>query len=124
MGVEIIRAALYWSWILFVLVNGFFLYRLTTAYVPVKEKWVCKAVLFLLMCGTSGMVIWVGDNNLLMTLPVFMLLYLLTTTGDLLGRLATGIIFFCLIMSVCAILDTFAYIYFISLFTINVIGFS
>ena len=109
MGVEIIRAALYWSWILFVLVNGFFLYRLTTAYVPVKEKWVCKAVLFLLMCGTSGMVIWVGDNNLLMTLPVFMLLYLLTTTGDLLGRLATGIIFFCLIMSVCAILDTYVH---------------
>ena len=109
MGVEIIRTALYWSWILFVLANGFFLYRLTTAYVPVKEKWVCKAVLFLLMCGTSGMVIWVGDNNLLMTLPVFMLLYLLTTTGDLLGRLATGIIFFCLIMSVCAILDTYVH---------------
>lgn len=109
MGVEIIRTALHWSWILFVLANGFFLYRLTTAYVPVKEKWVCKAVLFLLMCGTSGMVIWVGDNNLLMTLPVFMLLYLLTTTGDLLGRLATGIIFFCLIMSVCAILDTYVH---------------
>lgn len=109
MGVEIIRTALHWSWILFVLANGFFLYRLTTAYVPVKEKWVCKAVLFLLMCGTSVMVIWVGDNNLLMTLPVFMLLYLLTTTGDLLGRLATGIIFFCLIMSVCAILDTYVH---------------
>ena len=107
MGVGIIKSALYWSWILFALANGFFLYRLTTAYVPAKEKRICKAALFLLMCGTSGMVIWVGDNNLLMTLPVFMLLYLITTKGDLLGRIATGITFFCLIMSVCAILDTY-----------------
>ena len=107
MGMEIIKAAAYWSWILFALANGFFLYRLATAFVPVKERRICKAALFLLMCGTSGMVIWVGDNNLLMTLPVFIALYLATTKGDLLGRIATGIAFFCLIMSVCAILDTY-----------------
>ena len=109
MGVEIIRSALYWSWILFALANGFFLYRLTTAFVPVREKRICKVVLFLLMCGTSGMVIWVGDNNLLMTLPVFIVLYLASTKGDLMGRIATGITFFCLIMSVCAILDTYVH---------------
>lgn len=109
MGVEIIRSALYWSWILFALANGFFLYRLTTAFVPVREKRICKVVLFLLMCGTSGMVIWVGDNNLLMTLPVFIVLYLASTKGDLMGRIATGIIFFCLVMSVCAILDTYVH---------------
>ena len=107
MGAEIIRAVVYWSWILFALANGFFLYRLTTAFVPVGEKRICKVVLFLLMCGTSGMVIWVGDNNLLMTLPVFIVLYLASTKGDLMGRIATGIIFFCLVMSVCAILDTY-----------------
>ena len=107
MGAEIIRAVVYWSWILFALANGFFLYRLTTAFVPVREKRICKVVLFLLMCGTSGMVIWVGDNNLLMTLPVFIVLYLASTKGDLMGRIATGIIFFCLVMSVCAILDTY-----------------
>ena len=109
MGVVIIRSALYWSWILFALANGFFLYRLTTAFVPVREKRICKVVLFLLMCGTSGMVIWVGDNNLLMTLPVFIVLYLASTKGDLMGRIATGITFFCLIMSVCAILDTYVH---------------
>ena len=109
MGVEIIRSALYWSWILFALANGFFLCRLTTAFVPVREKRICKVVLFLLMCGTSGMVIWVGDNNLLMTLPVFIVLYLASTKGDLMGRIATGITFFCLIMSVCAILDTYVH---------------
>ena len=42
-----------------------------------------------------------------MTLPVFAFLYLICTKGELLGRLATGIVFFCLIMSVSAIADTY-----------------
>ncbi|MDY4583137.1 MAG: GHKL domain-containing protein [Candidatus Faecousia sp.] len=107
MGGKIIGAVLYWSWILYLLANGFFLYRIVSAFVQIKEKRICKGILFLLLCGTSGMVIWVGDNNLILTLPVFVTLYLICTKGELLGRLATVIVFFCLIMSVCAIADTY-----------------
>lgn len=99
---------LYWGWILiFISCNGFFLYRMVSGFVRVKEKWRFRVILFLLLGGTSGMVIWVGDNNLLLTMPVFAALYLLCTEGETLGRLATLTIFFCLIMSVCAIADTY-----------------
>ncbi|MGN0976648.1 MAG: sensor histidine kinase [Faecousia sp.] len=107
MIVKIIKGLLYWTWIPLVLANGFFLYRLASAFVPVKEKRLYQGMFFLLFCGTSGMVIWVGDNNLLMTLPVFLLFYMLSTQGPWLGRLATAVVFFCLIMSVSAILDTY-----------------
>jgi len=89
------------------LINGLFLYCLVRAFVTVKEKRVFKLILFLLLTGTSGMVIWVGDNNLLLTFPVFMGLYMLSTSGTKIGRLATAVVFFCLIMSVSAILDTY-----------------
>ena len=107
MGQKIISGLLYWSWVLFTLANGFFLFRVISAFVQVKEKRIFKLMLFLLLSGTSGMVIWVGDNNLIMTLPVFAVLYLICTRGELLGRLATVIVFFCLIMSVCAMADTY-----------------
>lgn len=53
------------------------------------------------------MVIWIGDPNLLYTLPVFFALFFLATRGDRVGRLAVCIILFCLEMSVCALLDTY-----------------
>jgi len=56
---------------------------------------------------SSGMVIWVGDLNLLYTLPVYFAMFMLCTEGDWVGRLAVCSIFFCLEMSVCAILDTY-----------------
>lgn len=89
------------------LINGFLLYRLVRAFVSVKEQLIFKLILFLLLTGTTGMVIWVGDNNFLLTFPVFMGLYMLSTAGPKIGRLATAVIFFCLIMSVSAILDTY-----------------
>lgn len=99
---------LYWGWILiFISINGFFLYRMVSGFVRVKEKWRFRVILFLLLGGTSGMVIWVGDNNLLLTMPAFAALYLLCTEGEMLGRVATLTVFFCLIMSVCAIADTY-----------------
>ena len=54
------------------------------------------------------MVIWVGDPNLLYTLPCFLLLVMLSTQGDWVGRLAVTVIFFCITMSVCALLDTYS----------------
>ena len=104
---KIINGVLYWTWLVFVLANGFFLFRIISAFVQVKEKPVFKLMLFLLLSGSSGMIIWVGDNNLLLTLPVFVALYMASTQGARLGRLATAVVFFCLIMSVCAIADTY-----------------
>ncbi len=90
-----------------ILANGFFLYDLCRPFAEPRKGWVWKIVLLLTLAGSSGMVIWVGDPNLLYTLPVYLFLFFLCTQGDWTGRLAVCIIFFCLEMSVCALLDTY-----------------
>lgn len=94
-------------WLLLILANGVFLDLLFTRFVQVRSGKVWNAALLLVLAGSSGMVIWVGDNNLLMTLPVFFTLCLLCTQGDWVGRMAVTVIFFCLTMTVCALLDTY-----------------
>ena len=98
---------LYFGYFLTVAASGFFLYRLCTPFVRLRRGRFWKALLFLTLAGTSGMVIWIGDPNLLYTLPVFLALFFLSTRGDRVGRLAVCIIVFCLEMSVCALLDTY-----------------
>ena len=90
-----------------ILANGFFLYDLCRPFAEPRKGWVWKIVLLLTLAGSNGMVIWVGDPNLLYTLPVYLFLFFLCTQGDWTGRLAVCIIFFCLEMSVCALLDTY-----------------
>lgn len=97
------------SWILLFMATGLILCRLCIPFVSVKQKLPWKVLLVVTFGGTSGMVIWVGDNNLLFTLPVFLGFFFLCTQGERLGRLAVGLIFFCLIMSVCAMLDTYLF---------------
>lgn len=97
------------SWILLSMATGLILCRLCIPFVSVKQKLPWKVLLVVTFGGTSGMVIWVGDNNLLFTLPVFLGFFFLCTRGERLGRLAVGLIFFCLIMSVCAMLDTYLF---------------
>ena len=87
--------------------NGFFLYQLCRPFVQFRKGRLWRVLLFLTLTGSSGMVIWIGDPNLLYTLPVYFLLFLLCTKGDIVGRLAVCIIFFCLEMSVCALLDSY-----------------
>ena len=87
--------------------NGYFLYRLCGTFSERKEKPWAKVLLFATLMLSSGMVIWIGDNNFAMTLPFYMTAYLLATKGDLLARLTVGAVFFCLIMSVCAMTDTY-----------------
>ena len=90
------------------LASGFSLYQLCTALRPAfGEGRFWKALLFLTLAGSSGMVIWIGDSNLLYTLPVFFALFFLATRGDWVGRLAVCVILFCLEMSVCALLDSY-----------------
>lgn len=96
-----------WYWYIPVLAGGFFLSRPVLAFLPVKPRrgWRIAMVPFL---GTvSGMVIWLGDVNLLLTLLVFVPVLLLSSRGDRVGRLAVTVIFFCLIMPVNAALDTY-----------------
>ena len=95
------------SWILLFMATGLILCRLCIPFVSVKQKLPWKVLLVVTFGGTSGMVIWVGDNNLLFTLPVFLGFFFLCTQGERIRRLTVGLISFCLIMSVCAMLDTY-----------------
>ena len=107
MGTYILNAFIYLLWWVDILVNGFFLYQLCRPFTAFRKGHFWKVLFLLTFAGSSGMVIWIGDPNLLYTLPVYFLLFLLCTKGDLAGRLAVCIIFFCLEMSVCALLDTY-----------------
>ena len=101
------RIWLYVGYFLTVAASGFFLYKLCAPFVRPRKGRFWKVLLFLLLAGSTGMVIWIGDPNLLYTLPVFFALFFLSTRGDRVGRLAVCIIFFCLEMSVCAFLDSY-----------------
>jgi len=103
-----------WGWLLPLALSGFFLCRLCRPFVRVKGGKGWRLLLTAALGVSSGMVIWVGDPNLLYTLPVYFALFLLCTEGDRVGRLAVCAIFFCLEMPVCALLDTylsFIYLY-------------
>ena len=93
-------------WIALNLVNGWFIYCLARPFLAMRGK-VWRIVLLLLFAGSSGMVIWVGDPNLLYTLLVFLAVFFLCTHGDRVGRLTMCLVFFCLVMSACALLDTY-----------------
>lgn len=96
-----------WFWLIPLAFSGFFLYKITSAFLPVKPGRRWKISLFVLLSGVTGMVIWVGDENLLLTLPVFSAVFLACSRGNPAGRTALTAIFFCLIMPVCALLDTY-----------------
>lgn len=94
-------------YILFVLLSGYFLYRTCLRFMEVKPVWWAKVMLFSAMTLSNGMVIWIGDNNFAMTFPFYIAAFFFATKGDWLGRLTVGGIFFCFIMSVCAMSDTY-----------------
>ena len=75
------RIWLYAGYFLTVAASGFFLYRLCVPFVRPRRGRFWKALLFLTLAGTSGMVIWIGDPNLLYTLPVFFARFFLSTGG-------------------------------------------
>ncbi|WP_317320891.1 hypothetical protein [Subdoligranulum variabile] len=97
----------YGLWWINILANGFFLYQLCRPFLEFRSGRLGQVLLFLTLAGISGMVIWIGDPNMLYTMPVYFLLFLLCTKGNRTGRLAVGIVIFCLTMSVCALLDTY-----------------
>ncbi len=96
-----------WLWFLLGLASGFFLFRLLSAFLPVKPRRGWRIWLIFSLTIISGQIIWLGDTNLFFTLLAFVPLLLLASKGDRVGRLAVTVIFFCLIMPVNAVLDTY-----------------
>ena len=107
MGTVLWNIWFYGLWWIDILANGFFLYRLCRPFVMFRKGGLWKAVFLLTLAFSSGMVIWIGDSNLLYTLPIYFLLFFLCTRGDWVGRLTVCVVFFCLEMSVCALVDTY-----------------
>ena len=107
MGTVLWNIWFYGLWWIDILANGFFLYHLCRPFVTCRSGRRWKAVFLLTLAISSGMVIWIGDPNLLYTLPIYFLLFFLCTRGDWVGRLTVCVVFFCLEMSVCALLDTY-----------------
>lgn len=94
-------------WFLLGLASGLFLFRLLSAFLPVKPRRGWRIGLIFSLTIISGQIIWLGDTNLLFTLLAFVPLLMLASKGDWMGRLAVTVIFFCLIMPVNAVLDTY-----------------
>lgn len=85
---------------------GWLLYLLCQPFVTVRSRR-SAVILGVTLGGSAVMVIWIGDPNLLYTFPIFMALFMLTTRGDRVGRLAVCFIFFCMCMATAALFDTY-----------------
>ena len=95
--------------LLLVLADGLFVYLLTSPFVTFRKGRWPRLVLLLLYSGSCGMVIWIGDPNMIYTMLVFFPCFFLVTQGQFAHRLALAIISFCYIMSACAMIDSYAY---------------
>ena len=94
-------------WLLLMALSALFIYLTLSPFISFREGRIYKLLFFILIAGSNGMVIWVGDNNLLFTFWVFIPAFLLCTRGSVPERLSLASISFCLVMSVCAMLDTY-----------------
>ena len=95
--------------LLLVLADGLFVYLLTSPFVTFRKGRWPMLVLLLLYSGSCGMVIWIGDPNMIYTMLVFFPCFFLVTQGQFAHRLALAMIAFCYIMSACAMIDSYAY---------------
>ena len=76
----------HWGWLILILISAGSLYGMVSRFLTVKPALGWRVLLFVTLGGTTGMVIWIGDNNLLFTLPVFFAVFLLCTRGNRRGR--------------------------------------
>ena len=104
---EGIKAVFYPLWILLAFCNGLLMEKLCAPFLQLRPGKLWKAALILCFAGSSGMVIWVGDPNLFYTLPVFLAVFFACTRGDWVGRLAVCLVMFSLLMSLCALSDSY-----------------
>ncbi len=70
-----------WGWLVPLAASGFFLYRLCLPFVRLRSGRVRRLLLAGTLGVSSGMIIWIGDPNLLYTLPVYFALFMLCTEG-------------------------------------------
>ena len=92
-----------------IFLTGAFIYRLMSPFICFRKGRLTRILLLLLYSGSCGMVIWIGDPNVLYTMLVFFPCFFLITRGQPAQRLALAMISFCYIMSVCAIIDSYVY---------------
>lgn len=104
---EGIRVVFYPLWVLLALCNGLLMEKLCAPFLQLRPGKLWRAALILCFAGSSGMVIWVGDPNLFYTLPVFLAAFFACTRGDWIGRLAVCLVMFSLLMSLCALSDSY-----------------
>ena len=52
-----------------------------------RPFWPCRIAAFCMCSVASSMIVWVGDNNLLLTLPFYFVLLFFCTQGDWQARL-------------------------------------
>ncbi len=88
---------------------GGLIYRLMSPFICFRKGRWAKILMLLLFSGSCGMVIWIGDPNVLYTMLVFFPCFFLITQGQPAQRLALAMISFCYIMSVCATIDSYVY---------------
>lgn len=86
---------------------GYLIYLLFVRLVPYRPNLFCNMLLVFTFAGSSSMPIWVGDNNLSFVFPIFIVACMLGTRGNKVNRLSMAITFFCMEMSVCAMIDSF-----------------
>ncbi len=96
-----------WLWMLPALAAGAFLCRMCTAFLPLKPRRRWKLLLWGCISAEVTVIIWVGDNNMLFALPPAYIILMLCSRGDRMGRLTVITIFFCMIMSVNGLMDTY-----------------
>ena len=88
---------------------GGFIYRLMSPFICLRKGRWAKILLLLLFSGSCGMVIWIGDPNVLYTMLVFFPCFFLITQGQPAQQLSLAMISFCYIMSVCSVIDSYVY---------------
>ena len=104
---EGIRVVFYPLWVLLALCNGLLMEKLCVPFLQLRPGKLWRAALILCFAGSSCMVIRVGDPNLFYTLPVFLAAFFACTRGDWIGRLAVCLVMFSLLMSLCALSDSY-----------------
>ena len=87
--------------------NGFFLYQLCRPFIAFSERTLREGLVAADLCRQQRYGHLDRGPQPALHLPVYFGLFLLCTKGDLAGRLAVCVIFFCLEMSVCALLDSY-----------------
>lgn len=94
-------------WMVLYGINTFCLYQVFVRFATVKKQWYWHLAIIFTLYFAAATIIWVGDENLLYALPAFLVMAMICTSGNIIGRLTVSIIFICIIMSASAIIDTF-----------------